>query len=280
MILQPPSSYQGPLYIDNYEWSGSILWITAVAALIFGIFMLVAYINKRRIEHLLWSIAFCGIWIVFHQVIANGYYTLLIEPEMSGLLDPIFIVLSSITPGLIAAGLIYAVFDDKKIGNLYLGFVSFMAIVIFIAKIDPSFELNWEPMDLIESIAVMVLHVPSGLAILLLPILKNPDRRGILMSIGGVLLGVVGIILAVLSFLPEATYPELWAEGNFVHIIFGSRKLGQAMRITRRKIEAIFSLYNGFAQAKSQIGDPLFGFDIANRIKIIGTGDTGKDRVE
>jgi len=221
MILQPPPAEFSVFDIGNWRWSSSLIWITAFAALIFGILLFINYFNNRKTHHLLWSISMFGIWIISHVINVEGSYEPLIEPSMSDVLDPIFIICTFIAPGLIAAGLWQVTFKDKEYGKWYLIFVLVMTPIILIAKLDPSFG-NYEGMDMIESLAVMVFHIPSGLSLLILPIITTKDRNGLLISIGGVLMGLVGIILSVLGFLPP-TNPEfapLYAEGAFVDIIF------------------------------------------------------------
>lgn len=202
MILQPAPSVFSPFDIGNWRWSESLLWITAFAALIFGILLLVDAINNRKVHHAIWAVAMIGEWIVLHALIVDGSYLKLLEPDIAGVLDPFFLILSSFVPPLIAAGVLYASFEDKKIPNIFMIFVLCMIPVIVVAKLDPT-NGQYAGMDWFETASVMLLHIPTGLVLIIVPIMKTNDRNALLIVIGGVLMSVVGIILAILPFLQD-----------------------------------------------------------------------------
>jgi len=138
-------------------------------------------------------------WIAFHQVIAAGDYSIMLGPVMALMLGFI--------PGLLAAGLLMAVFEDTKIlGNLYALFALIMGIVIAFLKFDPTGALGdaaaIDPaVALLPSIMVMVLHIPSALIIVVLPLITTIKKQtrwpALLMTVGGILFGVVGLLLSL-----------------------------------------------------------------------------------
>jgi hypothetical protein len=219
MILQPPPAEFSAFDLSNWRWAEPFMWIAAFSALIIGLLLFVSAVNKKNMSHGIWATAMFGVWIVFHQVNNDGSYLKLVEPSMAGMLDPFFLIFSTMIPGLIAAGLLYAAYDDKKLGNIFLIFLLVMIPILIVFKVDPT-NGKFEDMDLLESLAVMLVHIPSGLILLIIPIMKSKDGNALLFSIGGVLFGLVGIILAVLGFLPAADFPDLYVELGLVDILF------------------------------------------------------------
>ncbi|MHA1619935.1 MAG: hypothetical protein ACTSVZ_11700 [Promethearchaeota archaeon] len=108
-------------------------------------------------------------------------------------MTPIVSMLAVFIPGGLAAALFYeSIFGEngKKIGLGYAGYIVIMAVVIVITKAIGS------P---IASTMVMLAHIPSGLAIVVLPILvymKDKEWTAILVSVGGLLISVAGMLLA------------------------------------------------------------------------------------
>ncbi|MHA1112780.1 MAG: hypothetical protein ACTSRE_16955 [Promethearchaeota archaeon] len=178
ILLTPVTDFWGAVVI---------LLITGVVALLFTIFLVLDYVKNKKLPHLFIALAF---FVVF----AAGVL-LVIFNDYELLLDPIVSMLAVFIPGGIAAALFYeSVFgkNGKTIGLVYAGYIVIMAIVILITKL---MELP------IASIMVMAAHIPSGLAIVILPILvylKDKEWTAILVSVGGALISVVGILLAFL----------------------------------------------------------------------------------
>jgi hypothetical protein len=180
MILQlPVSSFAGAVIL---------LWITGIAALIFGLFLLLDFFKNKKIHHLLWAIAFLVVLIAGLVLIFSNEYTLLLSPLVAAL--------AVLIPGGIAAGLFFVVFEDKKLyGYIYLLFVIVMMVFIGITKAVDSPG---------ASATVMVAHIPSSLAIILLPIYttfktKETDWKALLMTIGGIIVSVAGVLLALFT---------------------------------------------------------------------------------
>jgi len=218
VLFQPASGPSSPFDVGEYQWASTFLWIVAIVSIIWGFLLIVDYINTRKRHHLLWGASFSIIWIGFHQVISTGDFSILLEGFMASML--------AFIPGLLAAGLIMAVYKDKKWGDYYALYVLVMAILIGMAKFDPFYwfaTAPWAP-----SVFVMLLHIPSGLAILILPILttfmsKETRWPALFVSIGGLLWGLVGLLL-VLVTLFEGMFIDLIAVTtiDYRYVIFGS----------------------------------------------------------
>ena len=198
VLFQPPSGPASPFDVGEQRFAETFIWIVAIIGIIWGFLLIVSYINTRKRHHLLWGASFSIMWIAFHQVIASGDYSIMLGPVMALMLGFI--------PGLLAAGLLMAVFEQKIIGNLYALFALIMGILIALLKFDP---FDWiadaaalDPAAaLIPSILVMVLHVPSAIVIVVLPLLTTIKKQtrwpALLMTVGGILFGVVGLLLSL-----------------------------------------------------------------------------------
>ena len=178
------------LQIDVPVFAVILLLITGVAALLFSVFMVLDYLKNKKIFHLLWAIAF---FVLFAAgvilVIGRNYEDLLSWPVS---------VLGVFIPGGLAAGLFYSsVFDEeksKKYGTAYLIFVGVGALLILLTKT----IIAWAA---IAKWAVMLIHIPSGLAIVILPFLvykkKTAEWTPLLVSIGGGVMSLAGMLLAM-----------------------------------------------------------------------------------
>ena len=168
-----------------------LLLITGVAALLFSVFMVLDYLKNKKMNHLLWAIAFFVLFAAGVILVIGGEFELLLTWPVS--------VLGAFIPGGIAAGLFYSsVFDEeksKKYGMAYLIFVCVGALLILLTKTITAWA------DLAK-FAVMLVHIPSGLAMVILPYLvykKNTaEWTPLLVSIGGLVIGLAGILLALL----------------------------------------------------------------------------------
>jgi len=205
LFQRPGAAPPTPWDVGAQEWAEVMLWLVAFIGIIWGFFLIVSYINTRKRHHLLWGASFSIMWIVFHQVIVTDKYDIMFGPYIAMML--------AFIPGLLAAGLLMAVFNEKKIiGNLFALAVLIMAGLIALFKFDPfswignaaEFEVTYNLPRVIEhvpSMLVMALHIPSALIIVVLPIyttIKNQTRwPAIFMSIGGIVFGVVGFILTL-----------------------------------------------------------------------------------
>ena len=218
VLFQPPSGPSSPFDVGEYQWASTFLWIVSIVSIVWGFLLIVDYINTRKRHHLLWGASFSLIWIGFHQVIGTGDFSILLEPFMSAML--------AFIPGLLAAGLIMAVYKDKKWGDYYALFVLVMAILIGLFKYDPFYWFAGA--DWVSGVTVMILHVPSGLALLILPILttfmsKETRWPALFISIGGLLFGLVGLLLVLVTMF-EGLFLDLILTTtiDFRYLIFGS----------------------------------------------------------
>lgn len=209
VLFQPSSTPPTPWDVGEQRYAETFLWIVAIIGIIWAFLLIMSYIQTRKRHHLLWGASFSIMWIAFHQVIAAGDYSIMLGATMALMLGFI--------PGLLAAGLLMAVFDNKKIiGNLYALFVLIMGILIALFKFDPFYWVaDAAALDpagaLIPSILVMVLHVPSALLIVVLPLLTTIKKQtrwpALLMTVGGILFGIVGLLMSLVVtdfFMPYA----------------------------------------------------------------------------
>ena len=175
--------------VSDYAGAVILLWITGIAAILFGLFMLLDFLKNKKIHHLLWAVAFIVLFVAGIILIVSNDYNILLEPLVAAL--------AVLIPGGIAAGLFFVVFEEKTklYGYIYLVFVLVMVVLIGIVKVVSSPG---------ASATVMVAHIPSSLSIILLPIYttfktKETDWKALLMTIGGFVISVAGVLLAFLT---------------------------------------------------------------------------------
>jgi hypothetical protein len=202
-ILQPPSGPANPFSLSEYRSHDILIWVTIIVGAVWAFFMLVEYINTRKVYHLYWALAFIAMYIVFHQIALIGSY--------GDLRTNISAALSSIVAGFIAVGLLSAIYPDKKLWKLtwaqwYLVYVLIMAILIGIYKLEviqlTLLGLTAENEWWVPSLMVILSHAPSAGIITFLPLYttlktKETERPALLMSIGGILLGLTGFLLSL-----------------------------------------------------------------------------------
>ncbi|QEE17160.1 hypothetical protein DSAG12_02992 [Promethearchaeum syntrophicum] len=168
-----------------------LLLITGVAAILFSVFMVLDFLKNKKMHHLLWAIAFFVLFVAGVVLAIGRNYAHLLSPAVS--------VLAVFIPGGIAAGLFYSsVFDEEKSKKLGMGYVIFVlvgAVLILLTKTITA----WAEA---AKFAVMLVHIPSGLAMVILPFLvyqkQTSEWTPLLVSIGGAIIGLAGILLAFL----------------------------------------------------------------------------------
>jgi len=178
--------------VSGYPGAVILLLITGIAAILFGLLMLLDFVKNKKIHHLLWALAFIVVFVAGVVLIFTNNYALLLSPLVAAL--------AALIPGGIAAGLYFVVFEDKTklYGYIYLLFVLVMVILIGITKAVGSPG---------APATVMVAHIPSSLSIILLPIYttfktKETDWKALLMTIGGLVISVAGVLLALFTANP------------------------------------------------------------------------------
>jgi len=173
--------------VTGYFAAVVLLLITGIVALLFTVFLVLDFVKNKKFYHLFIAVAFFVVFAAGILLVAFNNFLVLLSPVVSFL--GVFI------PGGIASALFFnSVFEKngKKIGLAFAGYIVIMSIVILITKSIGS------P---IASIMVMLAHIPSGLAIVILPILvylKDKEWTALLVSIGGALISVAGMLLAFL----------------------------------------------------------------------------------
>ncbi|KAF5433448.1 hypothetical protein C5S36_06315, partial [Candidatus Methanophagaceae archaeon] len=128
-----------------------LLLITGVAALLFSVFMVLDYLKNKKMNHLLWAIAFFVLFAAGVILVIGGEFELLLTWPVS--------FLGAFIPGGIAAGLFYSsVFDEEKSNKFGMGYMIFIgvgALLILLTKTIAAWN------DL-APFAVMLVHIPSG----------------------------------------------------------------------------------------------------------------------
>ncbi len=178
--------------------SAIVMVIVGLVALLFTVFLVIEFIKKRKTPHLFIALS-------FFVVAAAGFLPVILN-DFNSLRSPIVSMLAVFVPGGLATALIYdSVFGEnaKDHSMNYFGYVFLMSIIVVITKGAGC------PMT---SVMVMMVHVPSGLFIVILPILvakKDGEKAPLLVALGGVIISVAGMLLAFLvtgvPLLSEAT---------------------------------------------------------------------------
>ena len=178
--------------VSEYPGAVILLLITGIAAILFGLFMVLDFLNNKKIHHLLWALSFIVLFIAGIILVLTNDYSLLLSPAVAAL--------AALIPGGIAAGLFFVIFEEKTklYGYIYTLFVLVMVVLIGIAKVVDSPG---------APATVMIAHIPSGLSIILLPIYttyktKDTDWKALLMSIGGIVVSIAGLLLALFRIGP------------------------------------------------------------------------------
>ncbi len=198
MVLFQGACPDTPWDFCTYFGSGKVaeiaFWMVAIVAIIFALFLLSSYLTTRKPAHLYWGISFTLIWINTHVAIFSGSFTTF--------LDPVPATLYALMVGLFAVGLFKNVKPEKdKMGNYLLYYVVIMSLVIGFFKLVELENLATVIVvpALVVPILVMILHVPSAILIIWLP-LQTREENGIsalAMTLAGVLMGLVGVLLAL-----------------------------------------------------------------------------------
>ena len=222
MIFQYPGSPHS--YIAN-----ALLWIVLIIAAVYAFFLLVEYINTKEIHHLLWAMSFVVIFILYHMVANTSTFGVFDDSLSAGF--------TIIIPGLIAAGILYAVWGKEKklfglfsVGGAYL----FMTIVCFIiisvlslANVQRAIiESASGDMAYFPKILTLGVNVANSAIIIGIPLyttLKTKETTGkaYLMVAGGILNVIAMIFLALVWAELEAELLD-YLLNTIVYFIAGS----------------------------------------------------------
>ncbi len=173
--------------------------LTSAASLVAALIIVAKMTRSGGLHRALWTVSFALLAVLTAEVALYG---------LGVLSQPFVNPVSSLIPGLLAAGLLLA--WKERVGYYYLGYV----IAAFVVLLATTILFSVPPV----AFAVFV-HIPSGLVIFLLPFYTALKRQtkwsSILVGFGGLLIGVGGLALATLTagvpILPSDVVFELLA---------------------------------------------------------------------
>lgn len=238
MIFARPPTVFDPWNVGAERFNEAFLWIGAVAAVIFGLLLLVSYFNNHKKHILMWAFAFLGIWIYYHQLIAGGSWRFMIDMlgpvasfRSTGMWTMLAMALGLLIPGLIASGLAYD--KDKKLGTIFTLYTVLMTMLYIVFMLLPNsnifgagleglakIEAKYTPV-LIGFIIEILVQVPSAILIIALPIMKEgPLFPKTLVSVAGVVMLTQNILLSILAIMGHIGKPlNLEAGGTTVQMV-------------------------------------------------------------
>ena len=120
--------FANPWALSSYRTADILLWVTAILAAVVVFLLLTEYFKTKKTHHLLWAIALIMGYMIFHQVAMSGSYHDFLTTMMAAMI--------TLIPGLIAAGLLFTTFEDKKLfgrfkyGQLYIIFLLIMGFLV------------------------------------------------------------------------------------------------------------------------------------------------------
>lgn len=197
--------------------SAIVLLITGVVALVVGIALLQAYLADKALELLFWSISFLVLFIAGVLIIFLGF-------DVLG--EPAIPPIAALIPVGIAAGLLFAIYSEKKTINwIFVAYELIMIIYTAIVRMGGNTD---------SAMLIMASHIPAGLLIVILPFMTSEDKAwyfflgGGLVSVGGMLLAFLKLgnpiltadliftllpwilLVAGVCFTLAVIYPEKW----------------------------------------------------------------------
>jgi hypothetical protein len=200
MVLFQPSGpatvWDLSYYFGNGQPAEISFWIVGIVGILFGLFLFSSYLNNRKPEHLYWGFSFSILWILAHLLIFGGSYAVLLEPVPA--------MISALMVGFLAAGLLKAVKPGSFLANWFVYYVLVMSFLIGFFKLENmQTALPW--FSLVVPIVVILLHVPSALLIVILPLGTRGEngKAALAMTFAGILMGLVGLLLAGATVLPQ-----------------------------------------------------------------------------
>lgn len=143
------------------------------------------YSKNKKVYHLAWAISFLVLFVSGVLIILFSY-TILDEPLVP--------VVAAFIPACLVIGLFFAAWDDKPYGLYYTIFTVVMVVALAVVRSLPDLADFSTPV-------LMGLHVPSGLAIVGIPLYKalkkETEITSLFYSIGGLLISIGGVLLAI-----------------------------------------------------------------------------------
>jgi len=162
-----------------------LLLVTGFVALVMASLLILDYLKNKKVYHLAWAISFLVLFVSGVLIILFGYNILS---------QPLVPVVAAFIPACLVIGLFFATWDDKPYGLYYTIFTIFMVAVLALVRLLPDLADFSTPV-------LMGLHIPSGLAIVGIPLYtaltKKTEMTSLFYSIGGLLISIGGILLAI-----------------------------------------------------------------------------------
>ncbi|MHA1990364.1 MAG: hypothetical protein ACW981_06085 [Candidatus Hodarchaeales archaeon] len=181
-----------------------ILLVVGIVALIVALMLIQNYLVNKNLAHLLWAISFLVLFVAGLLIILEGF-TILNEPLIQ--------IVAVLIPACLAIGLLHVIWSEQKYWLYYSAYIIIFLVVLIIVEYDIIPDLSQY-----RSIAIMGLHVPSGLIITFLPVYttyaKTTDITGLFFAAGGLAISIGGVLLAFLkieSLTPILTDTEIFA---------------------------------------------------------------------
>ncbi len=161
--------------------SAIFLLLTGIVALYVGIYLLKAYGSGKSLAHLFWAIGFLVLFVSGVLIIIFGFNVLGLS-----FIPPV----AALIPVGIAAGLLFAIYDEKPMyGWIFLAYELIMIIYTTIVRLGGNTNTPG---------LIMAIHIPGGLIIVIIPFLSGQDKAW-MFSIGGALISFGGMLLAFLK---------------------------------------------------------------------------------
>lgn len=66
--------------VSSYPGAVILLWITGIAAILFGLLLLLDFLKNKKLHHLLWAVAFFVVFVAGIVLIFTNDYSLLLSP--------------------------------------------------------------------------------------------------------------------------------------------------------------------------------------------------------
>ncbi len=157
------------------------LLLTGIVAVYVGIFLLKEYVASKNKYHLFWGISYIVLFV-------SGVLIILFDFDI--LKTELVPVVAALIPIGMAVGLLFAVFEDNPLyGWVFLLYELIMMVITAWVRLAG---------DTSTSGLIMAMHIPSGILIILLPIVSK-EANAYFMSIGGVLISFGGALLAFVA---------------------------------------------------------------------------------
>ncbi len=159
-----------------------LLLITGVVALLMCIWLFIDYAKNKKPYHVLWGISMLVLFV-------SG--VLIVLFDWAVLAHELVPAVAALIPVGFATGLLYVTFENRWYARIF-GVLEVLLIIVLAI-------LRYVALDL-STAFIMIIHIPAGLAIVIIPIytaiIKDTEMTSIMFSVGGLLISIGGILLA------------------------------------------------------------------------------------